>query len=144
MDLLAIWFKEIIKDNTKKKRETSDKNVINTIILMLYTYTFCTIIYKTIERTAEIIYLFRNGKRSMEYSNDLHIHRVKAIKSDRRGDAEQALRWQVLIYRIKITRHRHGSMVIDSLWIPRGYERFVTVDHGTFDRSCMRPVTRDR
>lgn len=48
---------------------------------MLYTYTFCTIIYKTIERTAEIIYLFRNGKRSMEYSNDLHIHRVKAIKN---------------------------------------------------------------
>lgn len=71
------------------------------------------------------------------------------IKSDREESA-QALRWQVLIYRIKITRHGYASVVIDSLRIPwgegggGGYERFVTIDHETFDRSCMRPVTRDR
>lgn len=117
-------FRKIIKDYTIKDALALYLHIIQLYIL--------------IQWTEKIIYLFRKAFDGIferfTYSS--------TIKSDRE-ESGKILRWQVLIYRIKITRY--GSMdLIDSLWIPRGYERFVTVDHGTFDRSCMRPVTRDR
>lgn len=70
-----------MKDDAKKG--TNNKNVIDMINLMLYyTHTLYYIIYS--DRTNSTNYLFISqveSIRTMEYSNDLHIHRVRRLKA---------------------------------------------------------------
>lgn len=79
-----------MKDDAKKG--TNNKNVIDMINLMLYyTHTLYNYIYIVIERTAQIIYLFRKWKAFDGIFERFTYSSGSTIKSDREESA-QALR----------------------------------------------------